>query len=124
MDDALNDARIPLFSYGTLQQPEVQLATYGRIIVAEPDALLGYELQPLLIEDPHVLALSGKSVHMIARPAGTATARIAGSVLLLTEAELDASDAYEVQSYKRVEAKLESGRTAFVYVGEPAAACG
>ena len=118
----MNDPRIPLFSYGTLQQPEVQLANYGRLIDAEPDVLLGYELQPLLIEDPHVVALSGKSVHMIARPAGSATARIVGAVLMLTEAELEASDTYEEQSYKRVKARLESGRMAFVYVGEPDAA--
>jgi gamma-glutamylcyclotransferase (GGCT)/AIG2-like uncharacterized protein YtfP len=116
----MSGAEVRLFSYGTLQQPEVQLASYGRLIDAEPDALLGYELQPLLIENPRVVALSGKAVHMIARRTADETARITGALLLLTETELQASDAYEDRSYTRVEVTLESGRTAFVYVGEPA----
>ena len=109
---------IALFSYGTLQQPKVQLANFGRLVEGQPDALLGYELSPLTIEDPHVVELSGEAVHMIARPAESASARIEGTVLFLTQAELDASDTYEVESYTRVEAKLESGGMAFVYVGE------
>jgi gamma-glutamyl AIG2-like cyclotransferase len=113
------DATIPLFSYGTLQHEAVQLANYGRLIDGEHDALLGYELAPLLIADPHVVAVSGKSVHMIARPSSDGTARITGTLLFLTEAELEASDAYEERSYRRVQATLESGRLAFVYVGEP-----
>jgi hypothetical protein len=113
-------ASIALFSYGTLQQPEVQLANYGRLIDGNADALLGYELSPLLIEDPHVIAVSGKSVHMIARPSDNPTARIIGTVLFLTAPELKATDAYEEQSYRRTEERLESGRIAFVYVGEPA----
>ncbi len=31
-----------LFSYGTLQNEAVQLATFGRKLVGEPDTLLGY----------------------------------------------------------------------------------
>jgi len=38
-------------------------------------------------------------------------------VFRLTQAELEATDAYEVDAYGRVEARLESGRTAWVYVG-------
>lgn len=112
------DATIPLFSYGTLQQPEVQLANYGRLIDGEADALRGYVLAPLSIESPHVIAISGKSVHMIARATGESTDQVPGTVLFLTESELQASDAYEEDAYKRVEARLESGRIAFVYAGE------
>lgn len=114
------EATIPLFSYGTLQQDEVQLANYGRVIDGEPDALRGYELAPLLIADPRVVAVSGKAVHMIARPNHDPTARVIGTLLYLTEAELEASDAYEDRSYDRVEVRLESGRVAFVYVGAAA----
>jgi hypothetical protein len=31
-----------LFSYGTLQQPDVQRATFGRLLRGEPDALVGF----------------------------------------------------------------------------------
>jgi hypothetical protein len=115
------DGTIPLFSYGTLQQDEVQLANYGQLIDGEPDALRGYELAPLLIADPHVVAVSGKSVHMVARPSGDPTARVIGTLLYLTQAEFEASDAYEDKSYTRIEVTLESGRSAFVDVGASAA---
>ena len=32
-----------LFSYGTLQQPAVQLSTFGRLLQGTPDELLGFE---------------------------------------------------------------------------------
>lgn len=113
----MNDRSIALFSYGTLQQPEVQLANYGRLVEGEADALPGYVLAQLEIENPHVVAVSGKAVHAIARQTGDPRDRVDGTVLLLTQAELQASDAYEVDAYRRVEARLESGRIAFVYVG-------
>jgi hypothetical protein len=116
------DATIPLFSYGTLQQREVQLANFGRLIDGEPDALLGYELEQLQIADSHVVAVSGKSVHLIARASGDPAARVTGTLLYLSQAELEASDAYEDRAYVRIEVRLESGRSAFVYAGTAAAA--
>ena len=115
----MDDRSIALFSYGTLQQPEVQLANYGRLVEGQADALPGYILAQLTIENARVVALSGKRVHTIARHTGNPRDRVDGTVLFLTQAELDASDTYEVDAYRRVEAQLESGRIAFVYVGEP-----
>lgn len=109
-----------LFSYGTLQQPDVQLANYGRLLTGTPDALLGYRLARLEITDPHVVAVSGKAVHTIACASGNPEDRIEGMVFDLSAQELAATDAYEVDSYARVEAVLESGRKAWVYVGDPA----
>ena len=110
-------ATVRLFAYGTLQQREVQLANYGRPLDGIPDTLGGYRLEPLTITDPEVVRLSGKSVHQIARHSGDAADRIQGVVFELTEAELAATDAYEVDVYGRVEVTLESGTPAFVYVG-------
>lgn len=106
-----------LFAYGTLQQREVQLANYGRPLDGVPDALAGYRLEDLTITDPEVVRLSGKAVHQIARETGDPADRIPGVVFRLTEAELAATDAYEVDVYARVEVRLESGTRAFVYVG-------
>jgi gamma-glutamylcyclotransferase (GGCT)/AIG2-like uncharacterized protein YtfP len=108
-----------LFSYGTLQQSEVQLANYGRELEGLPDVLAGYKLAPLTITDPHVVAVSGKAVHMIARATGDPADRIPGMVFELTDAELAATDAYEGDPYSRVEATFETGRSAWVYVGPP-----
>jgi len=107
---------IALFSYGTLQDPKVQLATYGRLVGGNADSLAGYVLVKLVINDPHVISVSGKDVHTIARFTGDPTDRISGTVLQLTPAELVSSDDYEADAYARTEVTLKSGRTAFVYV--------
>src|SRR5947208_193690 len=106
-----------LFSYGTLQLPEVQRATYGRPLQGRPDALAGYRLEPLVISSPDVAALSGKAVHTIARRTGHPADLIPGVVFMLTAAEIEATDRYEVDAYARVEVTLVSGAAAFVYVG-------
>jgi len=107
---------IALFSYGTLQDPKVQLATYGRLIDGEPDSLPGYVLVQLVIDDPYVISVSGKEVHTIARRTGDPANRVPGTILMLTPAELVSSDDYEAEGYARTEVTLESGRRAFVYV--------
>lgn len=105
-----------LFSYGTLQQREVQLATFGRELAGSPDALRGYRLTQLTISDARVVRLSGKAVHAIAVATGDPDDRIDGTVFELTQAELDAGDRYEVDAYARVEVDLESGRQAWAYI--------
>jgi gamma-glutamylcyclotransferase (GGCT)/AIG2-like uncharacterized protein YtfP len=110
---------IALFSYGTLQQREVQLAIHGRELAGDADSLAGYRLAPLTITDPHVVKLSGKAVHTIARATGSPEDHIPGTLFEITEDELAASDAYEVDVYSRTAVTLESGRTAWVYVGPP-----
>lgn len=108
-----------LFSYGTLQLREVQRANYGRELSGEPDVLTGYRVEDLVINSPEVVSVSGKAVHAIARRTGDPADRIEGMVFQLTEAELAATDDYEVEPYRRIEVELESGRTAWAYVGPP-----
>ena len=112
-----SEGPVHLFSYGTLQQPEVQRATFGRLLDERPDALAGYRLAPLRITDPKVVATSGLEVHSIACPTGDPAHRVEGVVLTITPAELAAADRYETNAYDRVEVILASGASAFVYVG-------
>lgn len=105
-----------LFSYGTLQQREVQLSTFGRVLDGRPDAIAGYELDYVTITDPHVIATSGSDRHPILHPAGRPDAAVAGTVFAVTAAELAAADAYEVDDYRRVAVPLRSGGEAWVYV--------
>lgn len=107
---------IALFSYGTLRQADVQLANYSRLLSGEADALRGYRLVPVAIDDPEVVRVSGQAVHMIAVASDKPEDRVAGVVLMLSAAELAATDAYETDAYSRIEATLESGRCAWVYV--------
>jgi hypothetical protein len=107
-----------LFSYGTLQQEEVQLSTFGRRLTGAPDTLVGYLITQVRIEDPEVVATSCKEFHPIARNTGEFNNRVPGTVFDVTEEELEHSDAYEVDAYKRVETVLASGKSAWVYVEE------
>ena len=107
---------IALFSYGTLRQAEVQIANYGRLLEGEPDVLSGYRLEPVEIVDPDVVRISGMAVHRSRCQAAIPGIASLGVVFALTEAEIAATDAYETDTYARVEIMLESGRSAWVYV--------
>ena len=104
-----------LFSYGTLQQPEVQLATFGRHLGGERDAIVGHELEWVTIVDPHVIATSGSDRHPVLVASDRPDAAVDGTVFTLTAAELAAADEYEVDDYARVLVPLRSGREAWVY---------
>lgn len=109
-------AEVWLFSYGTLQQEDVQLTILGRRLAGRSDALAGYATSTVEITDPVVIATSGKSRHSIVRPTGRAGDEVAGTVFRITQAELAATDAYEVADYRRIAVRLKSGLEAFVYV--------
>jgi hypothetical protein len=105
-----------LFSYGTLQQENVQLATFGRRLEGEADALVGFAQETLVINDPDVVARSGKRIHTIVVTTQRNEDRVPGMVFLVTPEELAAADAYEVSDYVRVEVTLASGLRSWVYV--------
>ena len=108
-----------LFSYGTLQQREVQLANYGRELDGEADILAGYRIEDLAISNPDVVSISGKAVHRIARQSGNSADRVEGTLFQLSQEELTTTDDYEVEPYRRIEVTLGSGRRAWAYVGPP-----
>jgi gamma-glutamylcyclotransferase (GGCT)/AIG2-like uncharacterized protein YtfP len=105
-----------LFSYGTLQDPRVQEANFGRRLDGSVDALPGYDRTLVEITDPEVIAESGLTHHPIVRPTADGGGRIDGTVFHITEAELRAADDYEVDDYHRILVTLQSGRVAWVYV--------
>lgn len=105
-----------LFSYGTLREPDVQRATFGREIDGRPDAIVGYHLDYVTITDPHVIATSGSDRHPILKPTDRADAAVEGMVFEISEADLAAADEYEVDDYRRITVPLRSGGEAWVYV--------
>ena len=105
-----------LFSYGTLQQDNVQLSTFGRLLQGQADELVGFEQSSITIDDPQVVAISGKSHHVIVKFNGRTESRVAGTVFEITDEELANADRYEVAAYTRVAAMLASGKQAWVYV--------
>jgi gamma-glutamylcyclotransferase (GGCT)/AIG2-like uncharacterized protein YtfP len=93
-----------LFAYGTLQQPEVQRATFGRLLEGENDALVGFEQ-------------STSRGHLNVTRTGRSDDRVQGLVFEITDAELVAADRYEERAeFARIAGTLASGKQAWLYV--------
>ncbi|MGZ4778411.1 MAG: gamma-glutamylcyclotransferase family protein [Thermoanaerobaculia bacterium] len=106
-----------LFSYGTLQLESVQVATFGRLLEGQRDELPEYEQTLVTIEDPQVVATSGRTHHANVTFNGRNDSRVSGTVFEITDAELAAADRYEqVASYIRIAATLASGKRVWLYV--------
>ncbi len=104
-----------LFSYGTLQQEAVQMSTFGRRLMGEPDELVGFEAGWFRIDDPDFVATSGQAQHAIVRFTGRSASRVRGTVFEVSDAELASADRYEPAGYRRIATRLASGKDAWVY---------
>jgi len=108
-----------LFSYGTLQDEDVQRAAFNRILRGERDALVGFARASVKITEPRVLGTFGRSHYDNVIPAEAAS-RVAGTCFEVTDAELALADEYERRAgYARIAATLASGREAWLYRHEP-----
>lgn len=97
-----------LFSYGSLQQSAVQLATFGRVLAGSRDVLMGFELRDVKHGDQHL-------ANVIRSP--RSDSRVSGTTFEVTESELAAADAYERgDAYARIRVTLASGSEAWMYV--------
>jgi hypothetical protein len=112
-----------LFSYGTLQQEDVQRSTFGRRLDGEHDQLPAYELTSVPIEDPQVAVALGRTHHANVAYNGNENICVPGTALDVTDAELALADEFEARfSYVRVTATLASSRQAWIYVHRAASA--
>ena len=104
-----------LFSYGTLQLPQVQESLFGRILVGTKEELPGYKVEKLKIKDQAVIEKSGTDMHPILVQTGKPQDVVAGMVFEITQAELEKADEYEVDDYRRTLATMRSGTQAWIY---------
>lgn len=110
-----------LFSYGSLQREDAQLATFGRRLDGEQDELRGFEQTLVKINDPAVAAKLGQTHHANASFTGDNARSISGMVFEVTDDEIRNVDAYEAaDEYSRIRVTLASGKQAWVYVYSPA----
>jgi gamma-glutamylcyclotransferase (GGCT)/AIG2-like uncharacterized protein YtfP len=106
-----------LFSYGTLQDEQVQRATFGRTLRGERDALPGFERSLVKIEGEIAPTIAGGTHHANVIPSSAAGSQVAGTVFDVTDAELASADAFEAPAqYQRIEVSLASGKRAWLYV--------
>ncbi|RYY02321.1 MAG: gamma-glutamylcyclotransferase [Gammaproteobacteria bacterium] len=109
-----------LFSYGTLQQAEVQQSTFGRLLHGVGDSLTGYRLGAVKITDISVVKQSGSDTQPILRFTGNLIDQIEGTVFDVTPDDLVQADEYEVTDYHRISVTLKSGMNAWIYVAKDA----
>ena len=105
-----------LFTYGALQAPDVQLDTFGRLIVGDDDTLPGFRLDDVESTDERGASTPHGHRRRSLRHTGDPHDRVFGTVLHLTAAELDAADEYLISDSRRIPVVLASGATAWVYV--------
>lgn len=106
-----------VFSYGSLQEDRVQLATFGRLLDGRRDELIGFELALVPIDPARLAAFPGKTHHGNVAWSGRPDRGVSGTAFELTEDELALADRYEqLDSYRRITVTLASGAEAWVYV--------
>ncbi len=108
-----------LFAYGTLQTETVQLTLFGRRLEGKADALVGYRLRIVRIDDEEFVAASGTADHRNLEFTGDPSDLVEGTAFTVTQSELEQADAYEPASYKRVLVQLRSGLNGWVYLQHP-----
>ena len=104
-----------LFSYGTLQLPQVQESLFGRILSGTKEELPSYKIEKLKITDQSVIEKSGTDMHPILVQTGKPKDVVAGMVFEITQAELKKADEYEVDDYRRTLVTMRSGTKAWIY---------
>jgi gamma-glutamylcyclotransferase (GGCT)/AIG2-like uncharacterized protein YtfP len=105
-----------LFSYGTLRLEDVQRATFGRSLNGHQDALVGYRLMSVQIQDQAFIVKNGDGPQNNLEYTGNNSDVVEGTVLEITKEELELADTYEPAEYKRNLVRLKSGVRAWVYL--------
>jgi gamma-glutamylcyclotransferase (GGCT)/AIG2-like uncharacterized protein YtfP len=99
-----------LFTYGSLQNDDIQEDLFGRTLQGTPETLVGYVVKEIQIEEEFGLVKYPIIVETH-KPEDT----ISGIVYTITTKELHQTDLYEGLHYKRVEVHLQSDQKAWAY---------
>ncbi|MEM6541760.1 MAG: gamma-glutamylcyclotransferase family protein [Bacteroidota bacterium] len=95
-----------LFSYGSLQEEDVQKEVVLRKVSGKKDTVRGYRLSSKDV----------KQHYPIAEPTGLGSDTIVGVSLKVSYVELYWIDQYETPFYKRIPVVLKSGKKAWMYM--------
>lgn len=95
-----------LFTYGTLQDVQVQHYIFQRKLKGQPDTLPGFKRLENVVYDRYPLVI--KTGHL--------QETVEGTVYEVSEEELHKADVYETSAYHRVKLSLLSGKSAWVYI--------
>ena len=105
-----------LFSYGTLRKEQVQMDLFRRVLTGSADALRGYKMSTIKITDTAFLSNGEEPYQKTVVTSDDKNDMVSGTALEVTSGELLIADKYEPANYKRVNVRLESGKTAWIYI--------
>lgn len=98
---------VSLFSYGTLQYKDLQIATFGHELIGREDSLPGYA---------RTITETGGVLYFNVKPSSSPEDSVSGTLFEITEQELAAADQYEKErQYHRILVTLRSGVQAWAY---------
>ncbi|NNE75784.1 MAG: gamma-glutamylcyclotransferase [Pricia sp.] len=95
-----------LFTYGTLQNEDVQMELFQRKLYGSKDKLVGYQLSEEKIAGRYPVVFR----------TGNRKDILEGVAYKLTPEELRVADWYEGELYARVQTTLASGKEDWVYI--------
>jgi hypothetical protein len=107
-----------LFSYGTLQKPNVQLELFGRLLNGMQDVLEYYKLVDIEIMDEKFLATGADKHQKTLTHSTDPNDVIEGMVFEISPTELVLADNYEPVNYKRIKVRFRSGKEAWIYIAD------
>ena len=97
-----------LFTYGTLQERDVQLGVFSRPLTGFEDDLPLYIISDTMVADLYpTLHYTGQKEDIIK-----------GRVYTLSHQELQKADIYEGEAYERIQIQLASGKKAWAYIAK------
>ncbi|MBW8242950.1 gamma-glutamylcyclotransferase [Muricauda oceani] len=95
-----------LFSYGTLQDHQVQHYIFGRLLKGKTDSVLGFKKLENAVYGRYPLVVNTNDPED----------KVAGIAYEVNETDLKKADIYETSAYKRQKFPLESGDEAWIYI--------
>ena len=97
-----------LFTYGTLQDPQVQVYVFGRTLEGQPEELPYFKW--------YKNAVYGR--YPLVKPSNQKEDMVKGMAYKVSEQDLERCDVYETSAYTRKRFTLKSGIEAWVYVSQ------
>nr|WP_297786789.1 gamma-glutamylcyclotransferase family protein [uncultured Allomuricauda sp.] len=95
-----------LFSYGTLQDLQVQQYIFGRLLKGKTDIVSGFKKLDNIVYGRYPLVVNTNNPKD----------KVMGMAYEVTEVDLKKADIYETSAYKRELFHLESGGKAWIYI--------
>ena len=105
-----------LFSYGTLQEDDVQVELFGRRLNGGRDVLKGYKTSPIELTEEGFASYTEQATYLIASVSDDENDAIEGTALEVSGEDLSVVDGYEPEEYKRAKVTLELGKRAWIYL--------